>query len=828
MAGRIGNHKVYGRNRSVVLFILQNLLAVLAAACVTILVIGSSVQVSFMKSTESYMVTPWNVNSKDYEESFIFHDILLTNIEDVARMAVIKSQLETDGAYNGKKIVDVVPYVHRARGGAPHAISARFYLEDLLKWEKFGFEYQEILVDESTFYGKAAPSEGETAHNVYRSVLDCRYQTVDGHSLEELVSDYDEYIMLCNYVEEAAANLYYNYQEYYQYSGYFDTNITNFRYSITMHIHGEDLYFSNIEQENMTDSEMTEQFKKYGKYVYYNPATLSYDTNTHIYEEEIRQTLHHYEYAYPETTKVWFGVDTTYPVEDAYTQAVVTYHKILPYWWYLVIVAICAIFLYIVLLVLISVYQGNEYYYTEDGIVERRYVRAIDKIPTELWIVMCYFVFVGIGYFGAYYLYEFTQNNVQIKNELFVLILIYIGIFSVFSLTCYYSLIRRIKSKTLWHNSIIVRFLGWIGKSFSGFFSFFSNKLFKVFDHLTTLLRVLLPAAFIFVINVFGCFLLFGCKSQLGAVILFFAFVIDGCAVMYQMKAGLERERIKKGIEQIRGGDLEFQIKTENMHGENLVLAQAVNSIGDGIREAVSKSMKDERLKTDLITNVSHDLKTPLTSIINYVNLIKREQIENEAIKNYVDILDAKSQRLKNLTEDLVEASKISSGNVSLQFAKINFVELINQTIGEFSEKFEEKGLQVVATYEKPVYIEADSRRIWRVVENLFQNIYKYAMENTRVYIDIFLVENKEEPEKMLVEADIKNISKQSLNIDAEQLTERFIRGDVSRSTEGSGLGLSIAKDLVKLQNGTMNIYLDGDLFKVTLKFPSIEKNERN
>ncbi len=226
--------------------------------------------------------------------------------------------------------------------------------------------------------------------------------------------------------------------------------------------------------------------------------------------------------------------------------------------------------------------------------------------------------------------------------------------------------------------------------------------------------------------------------------------------------------------------------------------------------------MKDERLKADLITNVSHDIKTPLTSIVNYVDLLKREKIESQPVKGYIEVLEAKSQRLKQLTDDLVEASKISSGNITLIMEKINLTELLQQSLGEFSEKFEEKNLQIVEDCQGDAfYIEADSRRIWRVIENLFQNICKYALEGTRVYLDI-----GQAPEKEEVVLSLKNISAQRLNIRAEELTERFIRGDVSRSTEGSGLGLSIAKNLTELQNGTFEIYLDGDLFKVTLTFP--------
>ena len=236
-----------------------------------------------------------------------------------------------------------------------------------------------------------------------------------------------------------------------------------------------------------------------------------------------------------------------------------------------------------------------------------------------------------------------------------------------------------------------------------------------------------------------------------------------------------------------------------------------VNDIASGFSNAISESLKSERLKTELITNVSHDIKTPLTSIINYVDLLKKEDIKNEKVREYIDILDKKSQRLKKLTEDLIEASKVSSGNVKLHLEDINIKELFNQTIGEFKDKFEEKELQIETKLpEKEVKIKADSRYLYRVIENLFSNISKYAQEKSRVYIDV------EEKDKK-IKISIKNISKEKLNISTDELMQRFVRGDKSRYTEGSGLGLSIAKSLTELQGGKFNIIIDGDLFKVEL-----------
>ncbi len=301
------------------------------------------------------------------------------------------------------------------------------------------------------------------------------------------------------------------------------------------------------------------------------------------------------------------------------------------------------------------------------------------------------------------------------------------------------------------------------------------------------------------------------------------AIVFDILVGIYLYKQNIDRDMIIKVIKNIRNGNVKDKVDLRRLHTDNIPLAEAVNSIGEGIEKAVNTSIKDEKLKADLITNVSHDIKTPLTSIINYVGLIKRENIDNPKIRDYVEILDEKSNKLKQLTEDLLEVSKISSGNISIQFVRINFVEFINQTIGECYEKFESKSLQPVFKPEKSdIQIEADPRHLWRVIENLFNNICKYALPGTRVYMDMKIRADENAKNKVILL--IKNISANELKVDADDLTERFIRGDESRTTEGSGLGLSIAKNLTLAQGGDFRIKLEGNLFKVIMEFPYADK----
>ena len=369
----------------------------------------------------------------------------------------------------------------------------------------------------------------------------------------------------------------------------------------------------------------------------------------------------------------------------------------------------------------------------------------------------------------------------------------------------YLSLVRRIKAGTLWKNSLIRTVLKWIGKC-SGKLSDFA----RAFSRNTAeKIKVLLVGgAFLFL-----QFLITGCVFSGAGVFLLALMAVDVAVMIFAIRKADGLDLIMDGLKKISDGELQYKIKTDTLTGKQKVMAEYINNIGSGLDAAVENSLKKERMQTELITNVSHDLKTPLTSIINYVDLMKRENPTDPKIQEYLRILDEKSQRLKVLTEDVVEASKASTGNIKLEMNDIDFVEMVQQVIGEFEEKFKEKNLTMMVHFtDEPSIIYADGQRMWRVLENVFGNVVKYAMEGTRVYAEISNRNKK-------VTFSLKNISAQPLNISADELTERFIRGDVARNTEGSGLGLSIAKSLTELQGGEFKLYLDGDLFKVMITF---------
>ncbi|AWH77978.1 two-component sensor histidine kinase [Clostridioides difficile] len=359
----------------------------------------------------------------------------------------------------------------------------------------------------------------------------------------------------------------------------------------------------------------------------------------------------------------------------------------------------------------------------------------------------------------------------------------------------------------IFQTSIIVRLILWLIKTVREI----SNAIKKVSLARKVIVIVIISLALIMVIS----------TLSIGIGLLFSICIFLGFTI-YITKRLSYLSYVIEGTERIKKGELDYKIKITG--NDNFTsLAENINNIGEGLDRAIEEQVKSERMKSDLITNVSHDLKTPLTSIINYVDLIKKEEsIQPEYINDYINVLESKSKRLKLLIEDLFEASRVSSGNIELQISKIDLVQLLRQSIGELEEKLSKNNLYLKLNVPNDkVYIWADGRRMYRVFENLLSNIAKYSLEETRVYIDVYdYGEN--------VKVTMKNISSYELNFDPSEIMERFKRADESRNTEGSGLGLAIARDLVDLQGGKFYIEIDGDLFKANLEFQKYEEEITN
>lgn len=301
-------------------------------------------------------------------------------------------------------------------------------------------------------------------------------------------------------------------------------------------------------------------------------------------------------------------------------------------------------------------------------------------------------------------------------------------------------------------------------------------------------------------------------------VLTFFMFPITiGVAAWFAFKKVKSFKALQEGVEIIKDGNLHHHIEVSGK-GEFGKLASNINSITDGLKKSVASELKSERLKTELITNVSHDIRTPLTSIITYVDLLKNEK-DSSKIEEFIEVLEQKSKRLKILTDDLFEATKASSGNIPVNYEKIDITSLMTQGLGEVNDDIQKMELDFKMNYPKnKVYILADGKLLWRSIENILSNIFKYAAEGSRVYIDIEDLGNE-------ILLTFKNISATELNISADELMERFKRGDESRTSQGSGLGLSIAKDLIEIQKGRFKIHVDGDLFKASIFLPKYKNN---
>lgn len=442
---------------------------------------------------------------------------------------------------------------------------------------------------------------------------------------------------------------------------------------------------------------------------------------------------------------------------------------------------IITLVLVIVSAILITIYAGRKRNFKEIQL------ELIDKIPLEIILVAMFIPSIMLLFLGIELSY--SLNIATIIGNIGILIIMY-----SIALISYESIVRRIKTNTILKNTIIYRLCKWIKNGVKNIFNNFN---------LAAKIIVILACMLIFT-------LVFSNWGFTGIILLIAMYVF---AFKYCFDNITKFLNIKNTVKKIYEGDTKVRLQEDEYTGVLKELCIYVNDIAWGFTNAIDKSLKSERMKTELITNVSHDIKTPLTSIINYVDLLKKEDMPNEKAKEYLDILEQKSQRLKRLTEDLIEASKASSGNIKLDMKKINVNELIKQISGEFEDKFKNKNLDLnIEMPKEDVFILADSRYLYRVMENMYTNIEKYAMENSRVYVDL-LEENKK------VKIEIKNISKEKLNISANELMERFVRGESSRNTEGSGLGLSIAQSLTKLQKGEFGIYLDGDLFKVIISF---------
>lgn len=804
-----------------------------------------------------------DVSKGSYADTKGFTEVVHSATTDVLNSIKEKNNFETDGKYDETRLVDIMEYTEHQKISNENKSGIAYSLSDLKEWAASDRQYNayenptEIIVCSKIdggyqyYYGdefKDLIERGELVfvgnetkeyylgylENGHASSSNSGMANISNKDNELLYSDCwsfragfeEEYAPegAENLLEIANTNEMWNGKleevfsrlsatldmlgsslENYENTGETWTEgNTNFAYML-IDKDRKQVYTNRAAYTKFDDLEKSiGQLKDLGAYIKVAPKLADFETNMDTAAVEWQQVLTTYDVVQGDYIYI-AAIDTKYPIQDIFYTQNQSYEKYAPWMKSVMITGIFCAAAFFIILIWLTVVAGRT---TQDGELK---LSGFDKWKTEIAasvVMMVWSMVIGSASYGIRTgstsdVYQYGVDLIgrtSSDSYLTVSNMIVVSIVAVFScamfLIGYLSLVRRIKAKTLWKNSL----LRWFVKFF--------QELFKNRKCVTKL--VVIYMAFVFV----HWILMMNSSISGGWVLCVFGTEIAG--FVFLVRAAIAKQKIKEGIQNIADGDIEYKISLRGLKGDDLEIAERINNIGEGFNCAVENSMRNERLKTDLITNVSHDIKTPLTSIINYVDILKREKFENPKIQGYLEILEKKAQRLKHLTEDVVEASKISSGNISLEFMRINLVEMINQTSGEFVEKFEQRNLKEVLNLpEEPALVRVDGRRMWRVLENIYNNAAKYALEGTRIYADLAVTED-------LVEFSLKNISEQPLNIKADELTERFIRGDISRSTEGSGLGLSIAKNLTELQGGEFQLYLDGDLFKVTISFPKV------
>ena len=757
---------------------------------------------------------------RTYEESEYFQTQSVNQVTRALRAAVRATRFEENGVYDPERFVNIEEYAIKGIITGEYDSEGLYYrLGDLLNWAQKGWNYSTVEIDAEgylTLHLENATNASELKEDLEKYFLTSSqewnayyqyYQNVSGVSdtsydevytkrvLNELYEP-ENYRSIVSYATENGIDLEAVYSmmdktlenivsdvlSYRDNVNIFSPESSNVRYFLVDR-ELKQIYTNVAEYRNASETEIEEYIKSLGAYCYYDNQILSVDAeNVMLSVTDLYGYAEKYGMSGSDNYVLGLGIDTAYPAKDVLYGGYERYQTLQPIAWIALMAGVIGIVGYFITIVFLTAKAG------EDPDKEGIQLNWFDHWKTEIGA----FVIAALASLGIVPLFIVDEYFSFLTNE-GIIGFVALGENCVF-LAGWLSLMRRAKAKTLWNNSLSYQIV---------------ELLKGIFANGKRSTKVLLLFAGYVAVNYI--------LQNIGVVGFVLSIIFNVVVAGLLLKEALQDQKLLDGMKKIEEGELNYQYDVESFGGFRKEFAQTLNGVNEVFLNSVMESMKNERMQTDLITNVSHDIKTPLTSIINYVELLKRENIENEKARGYIEVLEQKSHRLKHLTEDLVEASKISSGNIKLECMQIQMQEMIYQAGGEFTDKFEARGLKLIENIpQEPLFIRADGRRLWRVLENLFNNVAKYAMENTRVYVDLIDLGTE-------IKFSIKNISEQRLNIEAKDLTERFIRGDISRSTEGSGLGLSIAKNLTELQGGKFSIYLDGDLFRVTITFPKLE-----
>lgn len=716
------------------------------------------------------------MNKEDYEDSPLFISSLEEDIKRIFFYERYKHFFETKGKFDPSlKIFSITKDLSKEE---------TYIIEDVLKYAKEKGIYLDKEFDISSFSESNKKNDEKEYTIEWRSYEKVKpletpgdsYVTFDGINLEvlELIAEYNN---AYNSLKKKKRNIYY-------YLDYEDYKVFNASVDYIKKL-GKTIFIDSESINTKTNLSII-------------PSNLHYEVNKGLYNEKEDELIN-------ENYKIYIGVDTNYTNEDSYFFENIKYRKErTKYSLGINFILFSLVGAFLTLLILIRV-TGKK------SLVDREVnLNILDNQSFEFRVFLGIILSIGLLQLNQIFIYRlvkilFVEEMWNYADE----IVKYIALYLIF-LFIVLSMVRSIKKGVFWKNSIIKHILDENGflKTNNSFVNRFTIN--KIFYYIINLLLIIIIAYY------------FKIEDSLvdRFVLVFFisSFIILNLVVLYRKyRREIDLDRISEYIAKINSDNEKEYLDIESFKGKEKELAKRVYEIGKDLETAINERVKSEKLKANLITNVSHDLKTPLTSIINYIDLIKREEFINDNISKYIDILEEKSLRLKNLTDELLEASKVSSGNVLLDLKQIDLVQIVKQVNAEFEDRYRDKGIEIIfSAFEDKVLVKADGNHLWRVFENIYTNVEKYSVENSRVYIEII------KTDKIIF--TMKNISKYPLNISASELQMRFVRGDSSRSTSGSGLGLSIARSLIELQKAKMFIDIDGDLFKVNLYFSILDE----
>lgn len=652
------------------------------------------------------------------------------------------------------------------------------------------------------------------------SVVSIVYMTIEGFyssGRAEFAGSYWEESVSSRYADKAYYDYYFMYQQiqneeddyellYRRAEKQFRSENTNFRFIIRDE--NNEVLFGNCTEQEFRDSILNPYEEEFGEYIVETPdSRIYYRLDIMPFQtllQDMRERYGEEAQVIDNRTIISYGMQEPVTVTDDYFVPYKIFRQLyqLRYWAFAI--AVVELFILISSLIFLMCSAGHR-----KG-QEEVHANVQDRIPLDFYLC----IMIGLSSIVVILFVEAMGGLSSFITIAIAILLMALICFSIL-IAVLMSVANRMKLGHPLRNTIcffLLRFC-WriVKKSWNMIVTFFRN--------LPVIWRTVIAFGAIAFFNLTFTLILIASDGEL----VFFAllwFVLYLIVFAIVMVDAIQFSQLEQGAKNLSEGKQDYRIQSGSLFGHYRKFADYLNNIGDGIEHAVDIQVKSERMKAELITNVSHDIKTPLTSIINYVDLLKKQDISDETTLEYISILERQSGRLKKLTEDLVEASKASTGNISVEIAPTDVVELLNQSVAEYSERLEENGLQpVINAPEESAVISADGRLLWRIYDNLLSNICKYSQPQTRVYFDVV-------PDTEKVSIAVKNISREVLNISADELKERFVRGDSARHTEGSGLGLSIAESLTELNGGRFELIVDGDLFKVKLTFPRIIQSE--